>query len=66
LLHTARDLLRRGALLLDRAGDRRRRLVDLGDGRADLADLGDAFLGRELNGADLPGDLLGRARRLIG
>ena len=66
LLRVARDLLRRRPLLLHRAGDRRRDLVDLADRAADPLDRRHRLAGHRLDRADLRRDVLGRLRRLVG
>ena len=66
VLNAARDFLRRRALLLDRARDRRGDVRDLADGAADLLDRGDRFLRRALHARDVRGNLVGRLRGLAG
>ena len=60
LLHVARNLLRRRALLFDRGGNRRGDFVDFADGRGDRTDGADRVGGRALDRGDLRADLLGR------
>src|SRR5262249_37075075 len=62
----AADLVGRGALLLDRGGDRGRDLVDLLDRLADRVDGARRLRRVALNRGDLRGDVLGRARGLAG
>ena len=58
------DFLCRGALFVDRRANGSRDLVDFADAFADRADGGDRLIGGCLAGADLSGDVIGRARRL--
>src|SRR4029077_4134205 len=65
-LHAARDLARGAALLLDRGRDGGRNFGHLLDHARDRGDFRDRALGRVLDGGDLLGDVVGRARGLIG
>ena len=66
MLHIARNLLRRRALLLDRTGYRRGNLAHLIDRRGDTLDGAYGFAGRGLDRRNLSADLIGCLRGLFG
>jgi hypothetical protein len=66
LMHVARDLRGRCALLLDRRGDGGGDGTDFGDGGGDAVDGLDRFLGRGLDMIDLRADFLGCLAGLVG
>jgi len=66
LVDRTRDLGGRGVLFLDRGGDGRPDIAQLGDDLGDLADLVGGAIGRGLNLLDLVLDVVGRPFRLRG
>src|SRR3546814_6046313 len=66
VLRIARDLAGRRLLLLHRARDGGRDLVDFADGVGDGADRADRIAGSRLDAGDLLADVLGRLCRLHG
>jgi hypothetical protein len=66
LIDAARDLLRRGALLLDRRGDRTGYAIEFLDFLPDLSHRGRRSLSRRLYFSDKAVDFLSRLRGLMG